>query len=76
MTPFVVFLYVALFHGTLIKGGQRWNRVQRAGALLVGGCALAMCVIGLDWILSAMRFEGGADIAMAIVAAFYAPFLF
>ena len=50
---------VALFHGTLIKGGQKWNRVQRAGALLVGTCTLAMGVIGLGWIVSAIRFSPG-----------------
>jgi hypothetical protein len=67
---------VALFHGTLINGGQRWNRFQRAGALLIGTCTLTMGVIGLGWIVSAMRFKAGADIAMAIVASLYAPFSF
>lgn len=66
---------VALFHGTLIKGGQKWNRVQRAGALLVGTCTLAMGVIGLGWIVSAIRFSPG-DFGMAIFAIFFAPFSF
>jgi hypothetical protein len=35
-----------------------------------------MGVIGLGWIVSAMRFKAGADIAMAVVAALYAPFSF
>jgi hypothetical protein len=67
---------VALFHGTLINGGQRWNRVQRVGAMLVGTCALAMGVLGLGWIVSAMRLNRGADVAMAILSVFGAPFSF
>jgi hypothetical protein len=65
---------VALFHGTLIKGGQRWNRVQRAGALFLGGCTLAMGVAQVGWIVSAVRGQFGADPAMAIVALFFGPF--
>ena len=42
----------------------------------MGGCALAMGVIGLGWIVSAVRFRAGADIAMAVVAPFYSPFSF
>jgi hypothetical protein len=67
---------VALFHATLIKGGQRWNRVQRAGAVLVGMCTLAMGIIGFGWIVSAMRLKPGADLAMAILAVFGVPFSF
>jgi hypothetical protein len=67
---------VALFHGTLIKGGQQWNSFQRAGAVVVGICVLATGVSGLGWIVSAIRFKARADFGMAIVAFLYAPFSF
>ena len=67
---------VALFHGTLIKGGQHWNGVQRAGALLVGAGALAMGVIELGWVLVAIRGKSGVDIGLAIASVFYVPFTF
>jgi hypothetical protein len=64
----------ALFTGTLINGGQQWNKVQRFGALLVGMMTLSSGILGLSWIVAAVLSRPVVDPGMTIYAAFFVPF--
>jgi hypothetical protein len=64
----------ALFTGTLINGGQQWNRVQRFGALLVGIMTLSSGILGLSRIVAAVLLRPVADLGMTIASVFFAPF--
>ena len=63
----------ALFTGTLVNGGQQWNKAQRIGALLVGVFTFAFGVEGLSWVLAAIFAQPVVDLGMTIVSVFSAP---
>ena len=62
----------ALFQGTLINGNLRLNKVQRAGAIFLGLCGLAMSCFFVAGAIAQLR----AGILPDLSYAFFCPFSF
>jgi len=65
---------VALFNGTLIKGGQQWNKRQRFGALLLGIPTFAMGVWGVTSFVAVAFSARSVNIGITLWFLLFAPF--